>query len=279
MVSNQTPNNPGDPDPRSEKAIATWSALLAHWTAFARAAVALPETDDAPRWRRAVVPIITLQAVVHALGELDRLPTDERALAVDRAGVLIREHAGALSRAWGAEALPEKLLELLSDAREAHAAAAALGTHWLVAGDRFVMPALDGLIAGLLDGGFAGDLLGAPPGSILFRGEPALFARPGVVPVPDGLQRSERDAPPLQVYRQTDAETGLAVRDVVAPLLTALPPGRPMLVPLVEAGAAAFDLAAQDADAWRAQQERALGNRGAIEVRWESGRSSDGASE
>lgn len=103
------------PDPE------TWSALLARWVEFARAALALPDTDEGTRWRASVPAIITLQAVTHALGEVDRLPAPERGLALDRAGVLIRENEESVRLLWEAEGLPERLRELVDDARAMHA--------------------------------------------------------------------------------------------------------------------------------------------------------------
>lgn len=272
MSSDQTPNNPDfEPEnPAQAERAETWAALLARWTAFARAAVALPETPDAERWRRAVVPIITLQAVVHALGEVHLLAEGERGVAVDRAGVLVREHAAGLVRAWGNEALPESLLDLVGDARAAHAAAAAMGAHWLVEGSEFVMPTLEGMVGSLAASGFGGDVLAALPGTILFRGEPAVFVRPAVGVAISGLVRAERDAAPMQVYRQADPETGAVSRDVVAPLLTGLAAGRPMLVPVMEGGEVVLDLSAHDAGGWEAQQRRAIGER-VVGVEWEAG--------
>ena len=70
----------------------TWAALLARWVNFARSAVALPDDAQGRAWKSAVPDIIALQAVTMALGELDQLPTEERALGLDRAQVLIDRH-------------------------------------------------------------------------------------------------------------------------------------------------------------------------------------------
>lgn len=98
---------------------ATWAALLAHWTDFARSALALPRTVDGDRWRRSVPTIIGLQAVTFALGDLGNLPDDEAALGRDRAEILIGRHDAELGAIWSDEGLPVPLSELLSDARAA----------------------------------------------------------------------------------------------------------------------------------------------------------------
>ena len=236
----------------------TWTALLAYWVEFARAGVALPSTDAGDRWRRAIPSIISLQAVTLALGEAGRLPVGERALALDRGEVLVRDHARVLSDAWGADPLPDRLLELIDDARRALDAADSVGRHWLVTGSRFVMPSLDEALDALLAAGFGGDLFGALPGAILFGGEPALFARPDASLTLPGLERAPHPQPQLQIYRQVDPETGRVARDLIAPLHASLPAGRPLLVPLIAQGVRTDAMRNHDADAWRALQERLL---------------------
>ena len=83
----------------------TWAALLAKWTEFARAAVALPDTAEGSRWKGAVPGIIALQALTHALAEAGELPPDEWSVACDRAGVIIRQHASELHALWRGEPL------------------------------------------------------------------------------------------------------------------------------------------------------------------------------
>ncbi|WP_428386947.1 hypothetical protein [Mucisphaera sp.] len=94
----------------------TWSVLLGEWVAYAQAAVGLPDDSEGGRWRASVPEVIGLQAVWFALGQLDRLAADERALGVDRAGVLIARHRERLVAVWGEEGLPEGMRELLADA-------------------------------------------------------------------------------------------------------------------------------------------------------------------
>lgn len=50
--------------------------------------------------------------------ELDELHPAERALGLDRAGVLIDRHVSAIEAAWEGEVLPAALLDLIGEARE-----------------------------------------------------------------------------------------------------------------------------------------------------------------
>ena len=100
----------------------TWPALLARWTDFAQSSLAFPRTTDGDRWRNAVPAIIGLQAVTFALAEVDTLAADERALARDRAAVLIRRHEAEFRAAWPGETLHLELETLLADAKAALAA-------------------------------------------------------------------------------------------------------------------------------------------------------------
>jgi len=226
-----------DQNPNNHPDQLTWAALIARWTDFARASVALPQDGEGGAWRASVAPAIGLQAVTLALHELHRLPADERAHGLDLASVLIRRHAGELNEAWRARPMPEKLTELVGDARKTHAAAAALGVEFTVAVDRLVMPSIDELGRSLLAGGFAGDLLAARAGTVLFRDEPALFVRPDARDIAiEDLERGAGLTLPRQVYRQANAETGRATRDVVAPMPFALRPGQPLLRQVIEGG-------------------------------------------
>ena len=98
----------------------TWAVLLARWTDFARSAVALPEVGEPGLVRQSVTDIITLQAVWFALGQMDELSAAERALGLDRAGVLIQRHRDAIKARFGEKALPEDLQSLLDDVADAY---------------------------------------------------------------------------------------------------------------------------------------------------------------
>lgn len=95
----------------------SWTALLGQWVDFARASLALPDNAEGRRWQDSVTPIITLQAVTFALGELDTLAVTDRAHAADRASVLIKQQAEAIEHVWGdAEALPPMIDDVLDAA-------------------------------------------------------------------------------------------------------------------------------------------------------------------
>ena len=98
----------------------TWAVLLARWTDFARSAVALPEAGEPGLVRQSVTDIITLQAVWFALRQMDELSESERAIGLDRAGVLIARHRGAIEARFGDALLPEGLQSLLNDVEEAY---------------------------------------------------------------------------------------------------------------------------------------------------------------
>lgn len=110
MAASPPDKSEGTPDPL------TWPALLAKWTEFAQASVAFPRTQEGDRWRAAVPAIITLQAVTFAMGEVGELAIDERALALDRAAILIRKHERELTALWPT-GVPNQMAELLADAK------------------------------------------------------------------------------------------------------------------------------------------------------------------
>jgi len=95
----------------------TWAVLLAKWTEFARASVALPEAGEAGRVRRSVTDIIALQAVWFALRQLDELDRAERSLGLDRAGVLIDRHTSAIAGRFAGQPMPAELQDLIDDVR------------------------------------------------------------------------------------------------------------------------------------------------------------------
>ena len=104
----------------------TWAVLLGRWVDFARAAVGLPDDEAGRRTRESVADIVTLQAVRFALDELDELDDEQQAIGLDRAGILVERAIEALERRWEGAAMPGTLIELMDDAQEAlaHAAAA-----------------------------------------------------------------------------------------------------------------------------------------------------------
>ena len=96
----------------------TWAVLLGRWVDFARQAVGLPDDAAGRRLRDSVPDIIMLQAVWFALDELEDLPADEQALGVDRAGVLIDRHRGAIADRWPEAKWPATLRELVADVEQ-----------------------------------------------------------------------------------------------------------------------------------------------------------------
>lgn len=249
--------------PDTEDRALTWATLLAHWTDLARSALALPDTPDGDRWKGAVAPIIGLQAVTHALAELDRLTPEERPLALDRAESLIDRHERELRTIWAEDPLDERLDEIVRDARAALAAAASFGLEWTAGPAGLTAQHPGELVAGLLEADFRGDLLVPAPGSPLLAGSPAVFlSAPRAGPIDplwvemvrvwlDGgaagasgakptqeLVEAPRGIPgPRQVYRQFDFSRGGPVRDLVQPMAADPAPGQPLLLWAIRGGA------------------------------------------
>lgn len=248
----------------------TWTALLAKWVEFARGALALPEDADGDRWRAAVPPIIELQAVTFALGDLAVVEPKERPFARDRAEVMIADAARGLEATWAGTPMPPMLLETLRDARRALAASIYVGAVEMVwnggdEGDEVrEMPEVP------LDlERAAGTLAIMAPGTLVMPGEPVAWwiERDGAA-IEAALEGCAREAPdvPHQVYRMLD-ESGRLVRDLVRPITADPEPGLPLLVPLVEEGRAigAFPL---DAETWLERQAAALPPSGMLPVDW-----------
>jgi hypothetical protein len=265
MPTGPTPPSHGEspPDPAveaghhaadaDENRVLTWAALLGRWTDFARSALALPETGDAGRVRQSVVSIITLQAITHALGEVDLLDAAERAVALDRAEILVKQHAGEIHSVWRGETLPEEIRLLVHDARQMLRFTRSLGVEWRLMEDRFVARHPGELVMALTTMVEFGprDLYLPSPGATLFESSPVAFARfeggegaeAGLFGIIESflgvaLER-ETGVIPRQVYRQFDFGAGGPVRDVVMPMeieqgaSQTLPAGQPLLVPAV----------------------------------------------
>lgn len=237
--------------PRPTHRPATWAALLAAWTDFARASATLPKTPETDAFRRAVPPIIGLQAVTFALRELDSLPPSQREAGLDTASVLVRQYTAAIHEVWRAQELHPEVQSLIADARKELADATNTGVEWVVRTDRLVAEHPAELVAALLASGFKGDLFIPAPGVPLFATCPCAFVRnagggespsPVLEAVEDFLgQESIKRSPPRrqrQAYRQFDFGKGGAVRDLVLPFDSALAAGQPLLVPAVIAGEA-----------------------------------------
>ncbi|MFN7020821.1 MAG: hypothetical protein ACK4WH_05775 [Phycisphaerales bacterium] len=230
----------------------TWASLLAHWTAFAQSSLALPKSAEGQRWKDAVPAIIGLQAISHALAEIDTLsPVADRGVAIGLATVGIQTHAGTLRSLWKDQPLHPELSALIADATAAISAAKGAGVEWTVTADRLVVDHPAELVESLLRAGFSGDLYLPVPGSALFRHSPAAFCRErtGAPPGPEvtglvrqylnagategGVAKHVRARVMRQVYRQFDFGLGRAVRDLVVPADGPPPGGQPQLVPAI----------------------------------------------
>ncbi len=232
-----------------EAKVLTWAMLLGKWTEFAQSALALPKDGEGGLLRASVPDIIGLQAITHALGELDVLTKPgERALALDRAAVGIRGHAASLHAVWTGKALHPELRALIDDAFAALAAAREGGLEWCVGDEAMTAEHPAQLVESLAAAGFSGDLFVPTPGVVLFPGCPAVFVRGvhGERPGDDVLDLietffegvSEPEFRPVmrQAYRQFDFGKGRAVRDLVVEMTDTLPGGQPLLVPAMERG-------------------------------------------
>jgi hypothetical protein len=239
----------------------SWAGLLAHWTAFAQSSLALPTTGDGARWREAVGPIIALQAVTHALADLDRTAVGkagagERALGQDRAEIIIAERARELHGLWRGEELPSEVGAIIADARAAIRVCRECGMEWSVRKvdvkgrplERLELEHPSELAEALSGAGFDGDLLLASPGVAVMPGSPVAFARarfggdPGEE-VRDALRaflvdvdNPRRVVSARQVYRQYDFGTGRVRRDWVVGGQESLAAGQPLLVPVIDRG-------------------------------------------
>jgi hypothetical protein len=220
----------------------TWTVLLSKWVEFAQASLALPEEAEGPRWRDSVPAVINLQAVTFALADLARLPEADRPLARDRADLLIRDSVQQLREAWRSVPMPEPILEMADDARDALEVAAYAGAielTWPGPGP-LVMPEVALPPP-------RGTLAVMQPGTILMPGEPVAWWAGGEGVTVEGCE-AHPAFPPRQVYRRID-EGGRILEDVIVPITEPMPAGLPLLVPLVDDGRAvgSFTL---DAEAW-----------------------------
>ncbi len=231
----------------------TWATLLAGWVHYAQSAVALPDTAQGQRWRESVAPTIALHAHAMALGEIEKVEPEERALAMDRSELSIKEHAAALNRIWRGEPMPGSISELIEDAQDAWEAALHEGVVWVVKSERFKSFHPAELAEMLLDAGFIGEVLVSAPGVEMFRGAPIATCRenfggepgPDIVRIIDAYLHAcdgEVDHPQIirpvcQVYRQFNFLAGGAQQDLVASVTGDLQSGQPLLIPVVSGGA------------------------------------------
>lgn len=228
--------------PSSPSQNLSWPLLLAKWTEYAKAAVALPTTDEGKRDRDSVPAVIALQAICFALSEIHRLPTDERLLGIERAEYIVRERSAELDRIWRGHPMPEAMLDLLTDARHAIQHASTLGTEYRAAANS-TSPDLDALrtLQTTLNAASTDahplTAYALHPGTRIAKGTPVIFVNPDcpitLTPAalsPDCPLTEPRVAAPMQVYRNA---AGDKATDLAAPMNTTMPPGRPLLIPLL----------------------------------------------
>jgi len=214
----------------------TWSSMLAKWTEFAKASTALPEDGDGPHWRACVVPIVNMQAMIAALGELDQLPRAQRPVAIDASETLLREQVAMIHEAWAGEVIPDALRELMEESRQTLFNARHTGLEWRIAAERCTAPDLQPMAERIVAAGFTGDLHAARPGATLFRGAPLAFFSPPMDLDPPAECESVEVVGPRQCYRQMGKVSGAPYQDLIAGPGDPLLPGLPLIAPLVRRG-------------------------------------------
>jgi hypothetical protein len=229
----------------------TWAALLARWTEFAASSVALPDSGEPGRWKRAVPQIITLQSVTHALAEVGELDLAEIPVALDRAAVSVREAVGALADIWSGEALPPEAFELCEDAELALGLAESIGLEWVVESASLVAMHPGEVLEALAESELISELLIATPRVTVQKQSPAAHLRPAcwndevveaAAEMIDAFLNIGGEVaiagfgPQRQVYRQFDFAKGGPVRDLVAPTALGMAAGQPLLVPGISGG-------------------------------------------
>lgn len=265
-----------------------WSALVARWVEVARASRAVPAADA--RLRDSIAPLIAIEATTAALGELVRVPEEDRPHARALAEISIRRAAGELDRLWRGVEWPDELHAACEAAERALRLALYAGLEELVIAEAVtevvaadehaggpasgslrakVVPDLGLAFAAADPSTHAGTLAAMPPGSLAMPGEPVAWwcgrGAPGIcAALPAWLVR-RRATLPRQVYRGLD-DAGRFTEDLVADIESSVAPGLPMLTPLLVDGQLVGRFL-REGDAWLAMQRAALGERDAIPVR------------
>ncbi|MCE9620302.1 MAG: hypothetical protein K8R92_10400 [Planctomycetes bacterium] len=203
----------------------TWPALLARWIEFAQAAKAWPAGLEVQRLRESVASVIALQAVTHALGELDRVAPSARAFARDSAEVAIEEAVKRLESAWKGAVLPAEIAALVQEARQAlRASLYAQLRGWIWEGPGAMkLPSWPDFDA-------VGTLAAMEPGSIVLPGEVVAWWTERDAPPCAGCRETNLDHP-VQLYRMF-SKAGSYLRSEMLPLSQESRGGLPMLVPL-----------------------------------------------
>lgn len=241
-----------------------WIALVARWTELARASRAIPAENT--RLRDSVAPLIAIEANTAALGQLARVPEDERAHARDLAEISIRSAAAELDRLWRGEEWPEEFLAACESAERAlrHAIYAGLEELVVIGDGALEVPDL-----GLgLDGSGPvqrGTLAAMPPGSLAMPGEPVAWWCGRAAPsIAHPLLVRQPASAPRQVYRELD-ERGRFVADRLRSIEDDVCAGLPMLTPLLLDGNR-IGRFLHPRDAWLTMQRAALGDRATLPI-------------
>lgn len=191
--------------------------------------------------------LITLHAVAHALTELDLLDPEERALAIDRADLLIRREGVALDRLWRPDPLPGEVMAFIDEARSALVRATPTEIYeWFVESERAVFEHPAALLIELGAVGVSADVYVPSPGVDFFSGSIAAIVRMveatqetdlvleqvgGFLELGEGeVAGPVRSEVLRQVYRQYDFGRGGPVRDLIAPVGGGAMPGQPLLI-------------------------------------------------
>lgn len=237
----------------------SWTALLGRWIDYARASLAIPDDHEGARWKRSVEAVITMQAVTFALHEITELDEPDRALAIDRAQVLLDDAQTRLDAIWRGVQQSDALREIIDGAHAAlHDAQLVVGGWELTwsGAEPMIMPFIE-----MPDS--AQTLLVMMPGSIVMPHEPVVWGRQCEPPDVAGCELRSSDGP-RQVYRRLD-DNGAITGDLVAPLADDLPPGMPLLVPWFADGQRLGHFT-MEADQWLATQRRGLDGAESINV-------------
>jgi len=234
--------------PRMPNNTLTWAMLLARWTEYAQTAVALPADGEAGRFKQAVPPVISLAALTYALGELDQLEPDERALALDRAEIQIRADIARLDAIWAGLEPPESIWVFVEDAARALAGVCAdengqhtAGFEWIVAEDGAVFEHPGPLLMALASVSPTLEVWVPSPGVPFFCGAVACHVADvagvdeEVLGLVAGFLGDDAEGPiPVetrhQTIRQFDFSKDGAVRDVVVRADETDCPGQALLV-------------------------------------------------
>jgi len=244
----------------------TWTALLAYWMDLARAARAFDAAPTGP-WQQAMPALITFEALARCLPHIQALPVEERAVALDKAGVLLEARRADVEDAFDMQ--PDVLAEADASA-DAAIAAARQSLTWTLFWEGpgpLRMPEVLGVPARATDDGAVAIMA---PGTLAVPGTPVAWWQGRDEPMLARGVGGCRAVPlltPLQVWRAY-ADDGLMVEDRVRCVDDEAPEGAmPLLVPLLVGGSRLEPIVYPDG--WPPRDEATLGG-GLPPVRWDT---------